>query len=294
LFDGLLALRGWRRSTLAKEMPGSVTSVFSEPDDFQAALHADGVVSLLVTGQGQFRARLTQVTLEHLYLSAGDEQLSRIAFVAAPADMILVALPIGDRAVPIWGGIAMQAGEVLSFGPGERIPARTDGPCRWGTIRSPSEYLAQYGRVLNGAELVLRPAARWRPPRAALRQLRHLHQAAVRRVEARSDVLADLETAHGLEQQLIHALVECLGNGSAIEVPPATTEHRDIAARFEALLQDRPLPGLRIAEIRKGLDVSAPALRMACKEQLGMGPLAYIRHLSRQTKRVMAASEKCV
>jgi len=276
-------------------MPGSVTSVFGEPGDFEAALRGDGVLSLLVTAQGQFRARLTQVTLEHLYLSAGDEQLSRVALVAVPADMVLVTLPIGEWPAPIWGGIAMQAGEVLSFGPGERIPARTDGPCRWGTIRSPSEYLAQYGRALNGAELGVRPAARWRPPRAALRQLRHLHQAAVRRVEARSDVLADLETAHGLEQQLIHALVECLANGSAIEAPRATIEHRDVAARFEALLQAGPEPRLRIAEIRKLLGVSTIALRTACEEQLGMGPLAYIRCRSQQAKRQSAAvHERCV
>jgi hypothetical protein len=44
-------------------MSGSVTSVFSEPNEFQAALRPDGVLSLLVTGHGQFRARLTQVTL---------------------------------------------------------------------------------------------------------------------------------------------------------------------------------------------------------------------------------------
>jgi hypothetical protein len=270
-------------------MVGSVTSVFGEPDDFQAALRADGVSGLLVTGHGQFRARLTQVTLQHLYLSAGDEQLSRIAFVAVPADMILVVLPIGDRPAPIWGGIAMQAGEVLTFGRGERIPARTDGPCRWGTIRSPSEYFAQYGRVLNGAELVVRPTARWRPPRAALRQLRHLHQAAVRRVEARSEVVANLEAAHGLEQQLIHALVECLGNGTAIEIPPATTEHRDVAVRLQALLQAAPEPNLPIAEIGKRLGVSASALRIACEEQLGMGPFAYIRCRSQHAKRQFAA-----
>jgi AraC-like DNA-binding protein len=270
---------------LAKEMPASVTSVFSEPDDFQAALRADGVLRLLITGHGQFRARLTQVTLQHLRLSAGDEQLSRIAFVAVPADMILVVLPISDRPAPIWDGIAMQGGEVLTFGPGVRIHARTEGPCRWGAIRSPSEYLAQYGRALSETDLVLRPAARWRPPRAALRQLRHLHQAAVHRVEARSEVLADAETAHGLEQQLIHALVECLANGSAIEAPPATIEHRNVAARFEALLQARLEPCLRIAEICKLLGVSAPALRAACQEQLGMGPLAYIRCRSHQAKR---------
>jgi hypothetical protein len=150
-------------------MPASVTSVFSEPDDFQTALRADGVLRLLVTGPGQFRARLTQVTLQHLRLSAGDEQLSRIAFVAVPANMIVVVLPVGDRPAPIWGGMGMQAGDMLTFGPGEHIHARTNGRCRWGTIRSPSEYLAQYRRALSGAELVIGPAARWRPPRGPSR-----------------------------------------------------------------------------------------------------------------------------
>jgi hypothetical protein len=229
-----------------------------------------------------------------MHLLAGDEQLPRVAFVSVPSDMILVALPFGEAPAPIWGGIAMQAGEVLTFGPGERIHARTEGPCRWGSIRATHEYFAQYCRALSGADVVIRSAARWRPPRAALRQLRQLHQAAVRRVEVRSDVLADLGAAHGLEQQLIHALVECLGNGTAIEVPRATTEHRDIAVRFEALLQARLVPGLRIADIRKRLDVSALALRTACEEQLGMGPLAYIRRRSMQIKQVPAARKRYV
>jgi hypothetical protein len=42
---------------------------------------------------GQFRARLTQVKLHRLRLTAAEEQLSRIAFVAVPADLILVSLP---------------------------------------------------------------------------------------------------------------------------------------------------------------------------------------------------------
>ena len=66
-------------------MPGSVTWVFGEPKDFQAVLREDGVLSLLVTARGAFRARLTQVTLHNLRLSTGDEHLPRIAFVAARA-----------------------------------------------------------------------------------------------------------------------------------------------------------------------------------------------------------------
>jgi hypothetical protein len=60
---------------LAKEMPASVTSVFGEPDNFEAALRADGVSTLLVTARGQFRARLTQITLQHMHLLAGVEGL---------------------------------------------------------------------------------------------------------------------------------------------------------------------------------------------------------------------------
>jgi len=63
------------------KMPGSVISLFSDLDEFQAALREDGLLNLLVTGSGQFRAWLTHVTLHHLRLSAGDEYLSRIAFV---------------------------------------------------------------------------------------------------------------------------------------------------------------------------------------------------------------------
>src|SRR5262249_14730457 len=104
-------------------MPGSVISLFSEPDEFQAALREDGLLNLLVTGSGQFRARLTQVTLHRLRLSAGDEYLSRIAFVAVPADRFLVTLPLRDRPEPVWDGVEMRVDEMVTLGPGERVHA---------------------------------------------------------------------------------------------------------------------------------------------------------------------------
>jgi AraC-like DNA-binding protein len=258
-------------------MPGSVTWAFGEPKAFQAALHEDGVLSLLVTARGQFRAQLTQVTLHNLRLSAGDEHLPRIAFVAATADTLLISFPTGNRPAPIWGGLETKVGELITLGPGQRVHARTDGPCRWGAIRLPNEDFAQYGRALKGAEFVVSTAARWRPQRSALRRLHHFHQAAVRAVESRSAVLADSETAHGLEQQVIHALVECFAKGAAIEVPPTAHKHQDVVSRFEAQLQTELVRSLRIAEICAALAVSARTLRIACAEQLGMGPAEYVR-----------------
>src|SRR6516164_5583437 len=104
-------------------MPGSRASVFGEAEDFQAALSADGVAGLLVTGRGQFRARLTQVRLDGWRLTAVEETLSRIAFVTVPAGMQLVSFPIDGGPSPIWGGIEIARGEMITFGPGQQVHA---------------------------------------------------------------------------------------------------------------------------------------------------------------------------
>ena len=256
-------------------MPGSVISLFSELDEFQAALREDGLLNLLLTGSGQFCARLTQVTLQHLRLSAGDEYLSRIAFVAVPANMLLVTLPLGDRPAPVWDGVEMRVGEMITLGPGERVHARSDGPCQWGAIRLPVDDFVQYGGALSGATPLVPAVARWRPPRVALRQLRHLHQAAVRTAEARSGVLADRETAHGLEQQVIHALVESLSARPVYEETAAARRHRGILGSLEDLLEAEPPPS--ITEIGIALGVSPRMLRACCNNNLGMDPSRYRR-----------------
>jgi AraC-like DNA-binding protein len=256
-------------------MPRTFTSVFSEPDDFEIAVSEEGVVGFLVTGRGQFQARLTQIALHRLRLAAGEEELSRVALITVPAGMVLVSLPIGGRPSPVWGGIEMQTGEIMTLGPGERVYARTGGACGWGAIQVPAEDLVQYGRALSGAEFVVPPAARWRPPAITGRNVRSLHRAAIRIAEARSTALIDIEAAHGLEQQLIHALVECLSAGPVEEETPATRRHRDIPARFEDLLQAEPFP--QITEICAALGVSERMLRECCKKHLGMGPSRYRR-----------------
>jgi AraC-like DNA-binding protein len=266
-------------------VPRTFTSAFSEPDDFQTAVSEEGVVGFLVTGRGQFRARLTQIALHRLRLAAGEEELSRVALITVPAGMVLVPLPIGGRPSPVWGGIETRTGEMITLGPGERVYARTGGPCGWGAIQVPAEDLVQYGRALSGAGFVVPPAARWRPPPIAGRDFRSLYRAAIRMAETRSITLVDIEAAHGLEQQLIHALVECLSAGSAEEETPAARRHRGIPARFEDLLQAEPF--LQITEICAALGVSARVLRECCKKHLDMGPSRYRR--LRRMQRVHSA-----
>ncbi len=261
-------------------MPGSVTSVFSEPEDFEPAARADGLLGMLITGQ--FQARLTQIALHRLHMSAAEEHLPRIAFVAAPADAVLVLLPIDSGLSPIWGGIGTRVDEIITLGQGQRVHARTDGPCRWVTIRLSAGDPARYGRALSGAGFdVPHNVAGWKPPSAALKDLRHLHQVAIRAAEIRAGALIDGEAVHGLEQQLIHALVECLSAGP-VDEDMSAYRHRDILARFEGLLQARPF--LRVAEICAVLGVSD----RSCEEHLGVSPRSYLRlHRMQQVQRAL-------
>jgi AraC-like DNA-binding protein len=253
-------------------MPGSRASVFGEAEDFQAALSADGVAEVLFTGRGQFQARATQVGLERLRLAAVEEAQSRIAFITVPPGVVLVAFPIDGGPSPIWGGVESRAGEIITLGPGQRGHARTVGPCHWQAIRVPEQQLADYGHALNGARFIVPPVARWRPRRAALRQLRHFHRAAIRMAEARAGALTDLQGAHGLEQQLLHALIECLSVG-AKEETATERHHRELLARFEDRLAAEPF--LPLADICTALGVSERSLRGCCKKHLGMGPSRY-------------------
>jgi hypothetical protein len=212
------------------KMPSSVSQTFDEREDFETAFRAEGCHGLVVTGRGQFRAQLTQIALHFLRLSAAEEQLARIAFMAVPRDMVLLTFPIGSEALPICGGLGAQAGEIMTLSPGAQLHARTDGLSRWGAIMLPVSELIQYVSALTGASFTVPLAVQcWRPPRAAGRQLRSLHAAGSRMAVIHPKILLNAEAARGLEQQLIHTIVECLAFGSTNKATLSGRRHQDSA-----------------------------------------------------------------
>jgi AraC-like DNA-binding protein len=259
-------------------MPASTTSVFSEPDDFQAALHKEGNVSLLITAYGRFLARLTEVQLYCIRLAAVEEHLPRIGFLAVPPDMVLISFPIGDRPPPIWGGMRPTNGAIMTFGPDHRVHVRTHGPSRWGAIWLPADALTEHFHKLTENALTIPAAAQWRPPYAAGRRLLRLHAAAIRAAEVRPETIVDAEAAHGMEQQLIDVLVECLSAvGTSDEKIQTRGRNQGVAMRFEALLQTNHDRSLGAEELADALGMSARLLRTCCAENLGMSPTSYIR-----------------
>ena len=253
-------------------------SAYSEAEEFAAALRAEGCLSLLITVPGQFRAQLTQISLFDLHLAAVEETLPRIAFFEIPADLVLISFPIGSAAAPIWGGIGLQRDDLLLLGPGETSYARTDGFTRWATIRVSLKTLVMYSTALTGAAFDISSMPRhWRPPRMAGRHLRGLHNAAIRMAASRPQLLVDAMAARGLEQQMIHAIFECLATAKAGNEIRAKLRDQEIMARFQKLLQCKQGCPTSMTEICATLRVSNLLMRRLCSEHLGMSASTYDR-----------------
>jgi hypothetical protein len=247
-------------------MPGSVTSVFDGSDDFEAALRDEGNFSLFITAYGRLQARMTQIELHHLRLSAVEENLSLIGFLTVPAQTVLVAFPIGGRLSPIWSAIRPRKGEFMTFGPGYRMHMRTHGPCGWGSIWLPAHDLAAYFHDLTGDALAIPSAAHlWRPRQTHGRRLLQLHAAAIRAAQSRPETLVNADAAHGMEQQLFEVLVECLSAAPSDTLPQATHRHHRLAVQFEDLLRAQPDRPLRANELSAALGVSVYCARAAMR-----------------------------
>jgi AraC-like DNA-binding protein len=254
-----------------------VSSVFSEPDDFEAAMRADGGVSLVTTEPGQFRARITQVALNGMRLLDVNENVPRIAFIKIPEDTLLVALSLSRWPDWFWNGQEVQAGELATLGPGETAHVRTNGQIHWCAVSLACNEFARLSRALIGKPIDLRSELRrWRPPPAALRELTGLHQIAIKAIQADTHPIGAVDAAHGLEQQVIQAVTECLASGSRLPPIPVSPQPQDLMSRLEALLADDSTANMDTTALSGALGVSDRLLRQRCADTLGMSLNRYL------------------
>ena len=258
-------------------MPATSLSVFSEPDELQAALQENGGVNLLVSGHGKFQARLIRVALPRMRLFSGEERLARVAFCSLAPHLVRITLPMDHSGSLIWRGVGIRPNEVVTHGGGQRLHERTDGPCRWSTIWLSAKDLASAGHATTGATFVVPPGERrWRPMPTALLSLARLHNSAIRVTASQPELPIKAPAAHGLEQQISDALIESL-IGASVDRDPMPTPHSDtVMARFEDVLQAAPTNPAPLAQICAMLGVSETTLRTYCQTYLGMSPSRYI------------------
>jgi AraC-like DNA-binding protein len=259
-------------------MRSSVTSSFSGPSGFLVAMQDEGFLDCVVTHKGRFQAGLIQVALERLRLFAAKESLPRIARIKTPKDRILISLPLDGRSSQFWGGARVDAETLVTLGPGTSVHTRTDGPSHWGAIWFPIDAWARYTQALTGEILTIPDfACLWRPPAAARRLLHHILADVMRAAQIRPEALSASEAAHGLDQQLIHSLIECLLGPRMNDDIPIRRQRHTLIDRFDKLVATDLLSDVRVASISQVLGVSDRFLRQCCEEQLGMNPMRYLK-----------------
>jgi AraC-like DNA-binding protein len=268
-----------------QRMAASGTATFDNPADYQAAI--DGAsVNLTLTGGGDFKACLTWLSLRHLRVVRGSENVPRIAYISLPPERAVFSFPTSAEPAT-WSGLELRLGDILFRGRGERTHHRTTGESQWGLISLPPEQLASCGKGLTGSEITLPPDRRILRPAAGLLRL---HSKVCRLVETRHELVKNPEVARALEQELLYTLVNCVAADDATGDLGTKRHHADTMVRFEDALTAHIGPQLNMPEFCAGLGVSQRTLRVCCYEVLGMSPTRY--HLLRRLNTVRSALQR--
>jgi AraC-like DNA-binding protein len=251
------------------------TATFANPDDYSAAV-GSVTVNLIIAAGGDFNARLTWLNLGDLHVLRGHENLPRIGFFSLSPAQTFVSFPTKAAAPLTYGGIVLRFGDVVFHSRGERMHQRIDGEGQWGLISLPPEQLAAWSKALTGYNLPSPPEGRvLRPPWSAARRLLGHHSKICRLAERKQQLIANPEVARALEQELIHALVNCLTVGDARGNLKKRRHHTDIMVRFEDALAVHGDPHLSLPALCSEIGVPERTLRVCCTEFLGMSPTRY-------------------
>ena len=267
----------YQHETGCEPLTESGTFAFDDPDDFRDSLRRAGI-ELHLTVCGDFKARQTRVELPHLTLLRSSEERPRVAYASLAPDRVFITFAMQPGQPLMWGGIALQSGDVVFHSRSEHMHQRTAGPCHWVSISQTPEHLAACGKALTGRELAAPPAGRVLRLRAStLAPLRRLHADACRLVEKKPELTAHPEVVHALEQDLIHALVACLEAGADCQHVTPKRYRADVMRQFEKALAAVPECPPSLPELCKTIGVPERSLRLYCAEFLGKTPIQYSR-----------------
>jgi AraC-like DNA-binding protein len=251
------------------------TFSFSDPDAYAAAF-GDTCVDLTITGAGDFKAWLTRRKLKHLEVYRCCENLSRIAYISLPPGSIFLSFPIGNGSSR-FGGCALQNGDIVLHGQGERGHQQFNGACEWGLIASPPDQLARYCKTLTERPITL-PHARtiFSPSRAERSRFRALFRRACHLAGGGKKSIEHAKMATALEQEMLDAIVNCLSANETKGNSKAKLHHAAVMVRLEETLIKRRDQRLNMSALCAEIGVAERTLRVCCAEFLGVSPMRYL------------------
>jgi AraC-like DNA-binding protein len=272
-------------------MPSSALRVFSDPDDYAAAIRGTKA-EVTLTGRGDFAGKIVRIDLDRLWMQRFFDNLPRIGHSAATGARAAFSFRTDPGPSLLWGPSEMLPTNIVRHGSGEGFQ-HSSGAASWAAISLAVADMASLGETLVGLDLTPpRDARMVTPPPAAMARLQRLHAAAAHLAETAPEIIANPDAARGLEQALVAALLDCLASGQQRENAVAGGQHAIVMRRFRRVIEENPDDPLYIPEIARAIRVPERTLRLCCQEHLGISPKRYLMlrrmHLARRALRMSA------
>jgi AraC-like DNA-binding protein len=262
----------------AARPPPIGTAIFSDPQWFLANF-ARADIDLCFTGPGQFKARLTQAELPHICLIGVEEVVPRIARLSLRAERSLALFATDADPKQFCDGVKLGPWDVmLVHGGNGTAHHRTQGASNWGLIAVDQAAFFAHCQALTGSNAALpRRRALLRPTWSAAARLRQLHAKICDLATTTPSIIAHNEAARALENDVLHALVNCVAGEMIGDQVSGMQRHTEIIDAFERVLTMRLSEPVSVAELSAEIGVPERTLRACCAEVLGMGPSRYLR-----------------
>ena len=269
-------------------MPSCAVRSFTDPDAYAQTVR-NANAELTTVGRGRFAGEIVAISLHRMWMQRFSDSLPRVAYVTnAPGRLI-----INFRAQPgpplLTGGLDLQPHTILRYAEGQTYFQRSDGASVFCAMSLPVEDVAAIASTLRGVDLKPpRDPASLVPRPAALARLHRLHAAAVDLAGREPHVISNNDAAHAMEQELAHAMVDCLVPADVTPGSMVAARRTGVMKRFRALLDARPDDALHLPELCQALGVSDRTLWTCCHEALGVSPMHYLwlRRMN-QTRRAL-------
>jgi AraC-like DNA-binding protein len=281
-------------------MPSSAIKVFNDPDDYAAAIR-QGVSEMTVTGREAFRSEIVRIDFHHLWMQRFTENTSRIRHTTGLGGRAVIAFPARPGPAQSWQGVELTPASLIRHREGASYYHRSAGAAVTAAMSLPLAEIAAISAPFAGCDLSPpRDSSIVTPPPAAMARLQRLHAAAAHIAKTEPHIIAHPESARGLEQALIEAMVACLATGDGSEEHGARRRHALIMQRFHRVAAEHPDQPLYIPEICKAIGVSERTLRVCCQEQLGTSAKHFLlvrrmhlarRDLTRATRKTTTVTE---
>jgi AraC-like DNA-binding protein len=257
-------------------MPSSAVYRFTNSDDYAAKIR-NTRAEIVVTGRGQFTARIIRIDLHRLWMQRFSDDLPRVGHSAGTSNRTTISFRTEPGPSLFWGAAEMLPTNIVRHALGESTFQRSSGSASWGAMSLPVTDAVPLGETFAGFDLTPpRTALLCTPGGSAMAKLQRLHAAAGRLAEDAPEIIAHPEAARGLEQALIEAMVNCLATGEVRENTLAQGQHAVVMRRFRRVVEENPEHPLYIPEICRAIGVSSRTLQACCHEHLGMGPKHYL------------------